>query len=63
MQVTHHDTLCINIMAIYETNVHQKTEYTTVSTHILAFINLNVSVVDYDQISHQVSVRVRRFLS
>ena len=47
---------------IYEANVRQKTGRTVIPMQSSAFINLNVSV-GYDQISCQVSARVRMFSS
>ncbi len=47
---------------IYEMNVRPKFGRTVVSTQNLEFINMDVSG-GYDQISRQVWVRVRKFLS
>ena len=47
---------------IYQTSVQQKTGRTVISTQSSAFINLDVSG-GYDQISRQVSARVRKFSS
>ena len=58
LQLSQLDTMA----QIYQTNVRQKTGRTITSTQNPAFINMHVNV-GYDQISRQVSTRVRNFES